>query len=95
MAFDGNIWVKLRRPLSDWEKTQHLKVGAPVSASARPGHSVFDINDIFLEMSDVMFLERGVITWGGPWLLAGAFMLLDFCYFAFTTPPLGDRQVKK
>ncbi|MEX3984937.1 DUF6708 domain-containing protein [Paraburkholderia sp. EG287A] len=89
MAFDGNIWIKLRRPLSDWEKNQHLKVDAPASKGARPGHSVFDINDIFLEMSDVMFLERGVITWGGPWLLAGAFLLVHFCIFAFTTPPRG------
>jgi hypothetical protein len=62
---------------------------APVSEGARPGHSVFEANDIFLKMSDVMFLERGVITWGGPWLLAAAFLLVHFCYFAFTTSPHG------
>jgi hypothetical protein len=89
MAFDGNNWIKLRRPLSDWEKTQHLKVDAPISTGALPGHAVFDINDAYLEMSDVMFLQRGVITWGGPWLLAGAFMLIHFCVWAFMTPPPG------
>ncbi|WCM19924.1 hypothetical protein NDK50_00090 [Paraburkholderia bryophila] len=64
MAWEGNLWVKLNRPLTDEEKRRQLRHDVPASETPRDNFSVFSMNDVFLESTNALFRMRGMLTYG-------------------------------
>ncbi|MFM0092894.1 hypothetical protein PQR46_39155 [Paraburkholderia sediminicola] len=52
MAWEGNLWVKLNRPLTDEEKRRQLRQDVPASETPRDNFSVFSMNSVFLESTN-------------------------------------------
>lgn len=64
MAWEGNLWVKLNRPLTDEEKRRQLRQDVSASETARDNFSVFSMNSVFLESTNALFRMRGILTYG-------------------------------
>ncbi|MFM0069578.1 hypothetical protein PQQ86_00200 [Paraburkholderia sediminicola] len=69
MAWEGNLWVKLNRPLTDEERQRRLRVDVPASETPRDNFSVFSMNDVFLESTNALFEQRGMLTYGCVFLI--------------------------
>jgi len=87
MAWDGIIWVKLNRPLTEEEKARQLKVDVAASDNAKDDFSVFSMNDVFLESSNVEFRQRGMLTYGCLFIVAMAVMMAWAALYALTHIP--------
>ncbi|MCI0147514.1 hypothetical protein KNO81_16630 [Paraburkholderia sediminicola] len=81
MAWEGSIWVKLNRPLTDEERQRQLRVNVPASETPRDDFSVFSMNDVFLESTNSLFGQRGMITYGCLFMIPfGIYMLFGQVY---------------
>ena len=69
MAWDGIAWIKLNRPLTEEEKSRRLRIDVAASNNPQDDFSVFAMNDVFLESTNAQFRRRGMLTYGGIFIL--------------------------
>lgn len=87
MAWEGRLWVKLRRPLTDEEKSRQLKVDIPASEKAQDDYSIFEMNDTWLETTNAAYQQRGMLTYGCIFILAMGMIIVGVAVWALTNPP--------
>jgi hypothetical protein len=81
MALEGSLWVKLNRPLTDEERQRQLRVDAPASDTPRDNFSVFSMSDVFLESTNSLFGQRGMLTYACLFLIPfGLYILFGQIY---------------
>jgi len=76
MAFDHMTRVTLNRPIDDDEAARRVDVHKPVADEAADAHTVFGMNDIYLEVCDASYSQVG-------WCLLA--FLIGFPGFVFLT----------
>lgn len=87
MAWEGRLWVKLRRPLTDEEKSRQLKVDTPASGKAQDDYSIFGMNETWLETMNAAYQQRGMLTYGCIFILAIGVMFVGMMAWALSNPP--------
>ena len=87
MAWDGIVWVKLRRQLNDEEKARQLRVGAAASTKAQDDFSVFEMNDVYLETTNAAYAQRGALTYGCIFIFAIGVLFVSGMIWAMLNPP--------
>jgi hypothetical protein len=87
MAWDGVFWVKLRRQLTDEEKSRQLKVDVPVSNKMKTDYSVFGMNDTWLDTINAAYVQRGILTYGCIFVLAIGAIIIGTAIWAISNPP--------
>ncbi|SOE64431.1 hypothetical protein SAMN05446635_2504 [Burkholderia sp. OK233] len=87
MAWDGTVWIKLKRPLTDEEKAHQLKVDVVASETPKDDFNVFSMNDIFLESTNAAFKQRGLLTYGCLAIVAAAGFLAWVALWCLQNPP--------
>ena len=87
MAWDGIVWVKLRRQLNDEEKARQLRVGAAASTKAQDDFSVFEMNDVYLETTNAAYAQRGTLTYGCIFIFAIGVLFVSGMIWAMLNPP--------
>jgi hypothetical protein len=89
MAWDGAVWVKLKRPLTDEEKARQLKVSVKASDTPKDEFSVFSMNEVFLESTNAAFRQRGLLTYGSLGIVALAAFFVWTMAWCLENPPGG------
>ncbi|WP_074762634.1 hypothetical protein [Paraburkholderia fungorum] len=93
MAWDGMVWVKLNRSLADDEKLRQLKIDTTASEKPRDDFSVFSMNEVFLESTNVAFQQRGMFSYGFlAVVIAGLLVLGGGIYCLTDIPPMLARR---
>ncbi|WP_233832519.1 DUF6708 domain-containing protein [Paraburkholderia sp. ZP32-5] len=87
MAWDGTYWVKLRRQLTDEEKTRQLRVDRSASTRVKTDYSAFAMNDAWLELTNNAYVQRGILTYGFLMLLPVSIMFVCGAIWAMRNPP--------
>lgn len=93
MAWDGTVWVKLKRPLTEEEKARQLKVEVAASETPNDDFTVFSMNDVFLESTNVAFMQRGLLTYGCLAIIAGGGFFAWVMLWCLNNPP-GNGSVQ-
>jgi hypothetical protein len=87
MAWEGRLWVKLRRQLTDEEKSRQLKVDSQASGKPHDDDSIFGMNDTWLETMNAAYQERGMLTYGCIFIFAMGVMFVWGTVWALSNPP--------
>jgi hypothetical protein len=87
MAWEGTYWVKLRRQLTDEEKTRQLRVDRSASTQVKTDYSAFAMNDAWLELTNNAYVQRGILTYGCLMLLPLGIMFVTGMIGAMRNPP--------
>ncbi|MBW0446000.1 hypothetical protein EN871_27855 [bacterium M00.F.Ca.ET.228.01.1.1] len=93
MAWDGIAWIKLNRPLTEEEKSRRLRIDVAASNNPQDDFSVFAMNDVFLESTNAQFQRRGMLTYGGIFILPlGLFLTYIMIRMVTHIPPSMPRD---
>jgi hypothetical protein len=87
MAWDGAVWVRLKRPLTEEEKARQLKVEVAASETPNDDFTVSSMNDVFLESTNVAFMRRGLLAYGCLAIIAGGGFLAWVMLRCLNNPP--------
>jgi len=88
MAWDGTFWIKLRRQLTDEEKARQLKVDVSASSkTSQDDYLVFAMNDAWLETTNAAYVQRGMLTYGCLFVLAGGLLVVWVAIWCMLNPP--------
>src|SRR5689334_18463970 len=91
MDWDGTVWVKLKRPLTDEEKARQLKVNVAASDTPKDDFNVFFMNDVFLESTNAAFRQRGLLTYGCLGIVVVATFFARTMVWCLNNPPGNGR----